>query len=99
MSLLSFLPYKAGALACCLSFSMLGQITQGHAELCGNQTRTVPVPANVSATLNRSNGVAVLTLQINGSAHAVELPGVQQEIREVCPLSQNRLIAFAWFQT
>jgi len=78
---------------------MLGQIAQDHPELCGNETRIVPVPGSLSAAIDRSNGVAVLTLQMTGSAHAVKLPGVQQEIREVCPISGNRLIVFGWYQT
>ena len=99
MSLRLFDSCKAGTLTLCFSFSMLGQIAQDHPELCGNGSHVVAVPKNVSAVLNRSNGVAVLALQINGSAHTLELPGVQHEIREVCPISQNRLIVFGWYET
>jgi hypothetical protein len=76
--------------------ALQGQINQDHPELCGNDmlgSQQLPV---VSASINPSNGVATLTLQLDGSPKEVELLGAHDEIRQVCPVPHGRLVVFGW---
>jgi len=67
------------------------QISQDRPELCGDRSRYTAVPLNISATINESNGSAVLSM---GPEHAIELQGVNEDILEVCPLASNKMVAF-----
>lgn len=80
-------------LAACSVTPVFCQISQDHPELCGDNTRTVAVPADISATMNKSNGTATLHY---GPNRALELQGVNDEIRQVCPLASNKLNSFGW---
>jgi hypothetical protein len=70
----------------------LPQILQEHPELCGTAV-PVPVPPNVWAEIQPSNGVAVLHL---GKDRAIELKGVNDEIHELCPAGPRALVSFGF---
>ena len=73
-----------------------GQINQTSPELCGRADRAVPLPSTVRATVDRSIGQGDLYLEIGGVTKKISLPGVVNEIDEVCPLSDGRLIVFSF---
>ncbi len=70
------------------------QIPQSHPEYCGQAAPTAPLP-DVSATVDRPNGRAVLHLRRGGSTADVALEdSFIEEISQVCPLSDGRLVVF-----
>jgi hypothetical protein len=87
---------RALCVASLLSFSLHGQIAQDHPELCGQGTRPVTLPENITAVTDGSSGVSELRLPVRGSSRSISLPGIQNEIRQVCPIGQDRLVVFAW---
>jgi hypothetical protein len=77
-----------------LTPSASGQITQDHPELCGKVYDYVSVPSNVSATLDSNGGEAKVFLKTSDSVKEIAIPGVTDEIEEVCPIAANRLVVF-----
>lgn len=73
--------------ACCA----LGQILQNRPELCGDKNAYVQIPAGLSATVNKSNGRAVLWV---GQNHSIQLQGVDDDLLEVCRLTPTELASF-----
>jgi hypothetical protein len=73
-----------------------GQISQIHPELCGRPDTTIPLPSNISASFNISDGSAQLLFLREGAVQTrLDLPGVVGQIDEVCPISDQRLLIFA----
>jgi hypothetical protein len=71
------------------------QISQTHPELCGKPDGSVPLPPNVSATVDRSIGQGDLFLGPSDSAVKISIPEVVADvIDEVCPISGGRLVVF-----
>ena len=70
---------------------VFGQISQDHPELCGDKTRAVAAPPQISAVISKSNGTAVLYV---GPNRSLELRGTNVDILELCPLSSNKVISF-----
>jgi hypothetical protein len=75
-------------------FPSFGQISQNHPELCGKPDSAIPIPPNVSAIVDRWEGHADLAFGTGGSAAKISLPGVVDEIEEVCLLPNGRFIVF-----
>lgn len=72
-----------------------GQIDQTHPELCGKQDGVVPLPSNVWATVDLSDGQGDLFIGTSASAVKISIPGVIADvIDEVCPISNGRLVVF-----
>ena len=72
-----------------------GQIQQKYPEFCGKADSAVPLPANVRATIDLSQGQGILYIQ-NGDANTkIKLNGVVNAINEVCPLNDGRWVVFA----
>ncbi len=78
-----------------LALPLFGQISQIHPELCGKPDGVVPLPPNISATVDRSVGQANLFIGPGNSAPKISLPGVVNEIDEVCPISGDRVVIFS----
>ncbi len=81
-----------------MSFLVLpsfGQIPQKYPEFCGKADRAVPLPANVRATINLSNGQGILYIQNGNTTTKIELNGVVNAVNEVCPLNDGRWVVFA----
>jgi len=73
-----------------------GQIVQMSPELCGKPDASIPVPANISASFDISDGTAqLLFLRNNAVEKRLDLPGVVDQIDEVCPISNQRLLIFS----
>jgi hypothetical protein len=70
------------------------QIAQNHPELCGNEIQATPVPPGVTAITHQSNGAATLTIETDRGTRRIDLPGVQSEIQQVCPIARDRLVVF-----
>jgi hypothetical protein len=77
-----------------LATASFAQISQTHPELCGKPNGFVPLPPNVSATMDRSTGDADLFLKSGDSTAKINLPAVVNKIEEVCPLSDGRFVVF-----
>lgn len=77
------------------TLTVFGQIDQTHPELCGKPDGVVPLPPNISATVDRSVGQGSLFIGPGNSAIKITLPGVVNEIDEVCPISADRVIIFS----
>jgi hypothetical protein len=72
-----------------------GQIDQTHPELCGKPDGVVPLPSNVWATVDLSDGEGSLFIGTSVSSVKISIPGVVADvIEEVCPISNNRLVVF-----
>jgi hypothetical protein len=84
------------ALGLLISTASLCQIAQDHPELCGNETQAVPVPPNVTAVTKAASATSTLTIEVNGSARRIDLPGIQDEIQQVCAIPGARLVVFGW---
>jgi hypothetical protein len=93
MNALSVRIVKAGALATMVVAAALAQIAQDKPELCG-RPEGVALPAGIGAWTDRSTGVSALTLSAGGGSRTIRLPGVQQEIREICPAGEDRVVVF-----
>ncbi len=81
-------------LSALLVFPLSGQITQEHPELCAKLDGFVPLPPNVSAVVDHSIGHADLFIGSGNSTVKISLPGVVDDVDEVCPLSDGRLVLF-----
>ena len=77
---------------CCFT-PVFCQISQNHPELCGDSTKTVPLPPGMSATINHSNGAATLRY---GPNRAIDLGYAIDEVRQVCRVESDKLVAFTW---
>jgi len=84
---------RIGALILLLSTALPGQISQDHPELCGTQS-PVALPLGLTAQTDRSSGVSTLAFAAAEGVRSIRLPGVQNEIQQVCPISGNRLVVF-----
>jgi hypothetical protein len=74
------------------------QIAQSHPEYCGISGGLNPPLQGISATIDPTDGHAVLYLGEGSQAHEVRLPDYWiSEISEICPLSDGRLVVFANF--
>lgn len=73
-----------------------GQINQTFPELCGKSDGAVPLPPTIRATIDRSLGQGDLYLEIGDTTNKISLPGVVNEVDEVCPLTDGRLVVFAF---
>jgi hypothetical protein len=73
---------------------LAAQIDQTHPELCARPAGAVPIPPNLSVTVDRSVGHADLFLGNGLSAVKIDIPGVVVEIEEVCPLLDGRVVLF-----
>lgn len=78
--------------ASCFSLLALGQVAQDHPELCGNANAAVPLPTDVSVTLDSSTASA--ELRVKASGHTVRFPGVMEEVQQVCRISPDKWIVF-----
>jgi hypothetical protein len=68
------------------------QITQASPDLCG-LGGPVRIPDGISIIIIQGQGTALLTMTADHQ-HTIQLPGVQDEIAEVCPISSDRLLIF-----
>ena len=82
----------SGALLCALSPLTWGQIPQDRAELCGSADHSIPVPRGITAASWFAGADLTIKLR-DGSLKTLELDG-PDGIRQVCPLSQDRLLVF-----
>ncbi len=72
------------------------QIYQTHPELCGKPDTTIPLPPNIAASFNISDGSAQLLFLRNGAVEKrLDLPGIVAQVEEVCPISDQRLLIFS----
>ena len=80
-------------LLCC--FRQIGdaQISQDHPALCGS-AEFAQLPNGISIVTTAGQGTSVLSMTDPKST--VQLPGVQDEIRQVCSIPDNRLLIFGW---
>jgi len=81
------------AMLCLFSGALRAQVAQDHPMLCGSYS-PIALPESVTAEVDRSNGVATLTLKTTNGIERIRLPGVQREIQQVCPLQGGRLVIF-----
>jgi hypothetical protein len=72
----------------CLLAPAFCQVPQDHPELCGKQAAA---PPKVYATIDHSNGRAVLNI---GPEHSLALPGINDEIQEVCLVGPSKWVVF-----
>lgn len=77
------------------TLTVFGQIDQTHPELCGKPDGVVPLPPNISATVDKWQGHGDLLIGPADSAVKISLPNVVDTIDEVCPISGGRLVVFA----
>ena len=77
-------------------FPALGQINQISPEVCGTPNIAVPLPPNIRATLDPSTGEGSLYIGVGDTSRKISLPGVVNEVDEVCPLKDGRLAVFAF---
>jgi hypothetical protein len=81
-----------------MSFLVLpsfGQIKQTYPEFCGKADREVPLPSNVRASIDLSQGQGILYIQNGDATTKIELHGVVNAVNQVCPLSDSRWVVFA----
>jgi len=79
------------------SVPALSQIDQDRPELCGSQSRAVPVPKGISArVLHDQNQSVLVSIASSASPQPVGLPwlGVTR-IEEACPLGPRKIVLFA----
>jgi hypothetical protein len=50
----------------------------------------------VTAVTKPESATSALTIEVNGSARRIELPGIQDEIQQVCVIPGARLVVFGW---
>lgn len=68
------------------------QVFQNSPELCGSSDgRSVHMPDGLSINVSPGQGTAILT---TSRGAALRLPGVREEITQVCVLPDNRLLLF-----
>lgn len=68
------------------------QILQDHPGLCGAGTPQVAVPAGFTATINPTNGEAILDY----AGRKIALDGINDEIWQVCPLPSGKVVIFGF---
>lgn len=83
-------------LAVSIAPAAFAQINQDHPALCGDGLEYIPIPSGLSVSMNRSNGEAVLQIDRNGLVSSVTLSGIQDEVRQICPIEDNRVVVFGW---
>lgn len=82
----------------CVATPVTAQIAQAHPEYCGIPGGMNPTLPDISALLDPLDQHIVLRLGRNDSGTSIPLPEPYiNEIAEVCPLSDGRLIVFAKF--
>jgi hypothetical protein len=77
--------------ALCLSVLAMGQ-AQDHPELCGKTEASIPLPTDTTMTSDPSTGRSELRSKASG--HVVALPGVMEEVQQVCRVSQDTWVVF-----
>lgn len=86
----------AATLGIGLAVSVCGQVSQDHPELCGTPSANVPLPhIIVGASVDHTSGVSTLTFR-TGSITTITLPGVHEEIRQICPMPNGEFVVFGW---
>jgi hypothetical protein len=73
-----------------ISSPLFCQILQNRPELCGDQTRPIPAPRGLF--VSTSNYPTILHY---GVGRTVTLQGINEEIQEVCPLPNEKIVVFA----
>ncbi len=74
-------------------FPSFGQIAQTRPDLCGKPDGVIPLPPNITASVDRSSGRADLLLLINDAAPVkIRVPGGVDELDELCPVSDGRRV-------
>ena len=82
--------WRTSLLTCLVAVPIGAQITQDHPELCAQPNGSVPLPANVSASV--ADYTATFTIRLENSTVAIKLGA--DEVQQVCPLPGNRLLVF-----
>jgi len=83
---------------CCAATPLTAQIAQSHPEYCGIPGGMNPTLPDLSASIESDGGRIALRFGRGDSAPAITLPGYFiNEVSEVCPLSDGRLVVFAKF--
>ena len=78
-----------------LAAPSFGQISQTRPELCGKPNGTVPLPPAIRATIDRSQGQGNLYIGNGDTSREIRLPGVVNEVDEVCSLADGRFVVFS----
>lgn len=78
-------------LLCCLTNKAHAQISQDRPELCGS-VESARLPDGIS--ISTAVGQGTSELSINYPKATIRLPGVQDEIRQVCSIPGHRILVF-----
>lgn len=73
---------------------LFGQIEQLHPELCGKPDQVIAAPSNISIVLDRSLGSGDLYIKGTSLTTKISIPGVIDDVDQVCPLSDGRFVFF-----
>jgi hypothetical protein len=78
-----------------LAAPSFGQINQTRPDLCGKPNGTVPLPSGIRATIDRLQGQGNLYIGNGDARKEIRLPGVVNEVDEVCSLADGRFAVFS----
>lgn len=83
-------PRRIGRLALFPILVAFGQAPQDHPELCGRPGTSIRLPTGVTTASVPSEGHSELRIQ--GLASAIVFPGVMEEVQQVCPIPQSKMV-------
>ena len=82
------------AVAFIFTVSAFSQTGQNDPEICGSKGTSVAWPQNLTLALDTSHRNPHLLMRYGDSTKTVVLKGLAEELEQVCPVANNRLVVF-----